>query len=208
MNTINHRHQPVARCGRKRGSVAGTALSTLLLISFWSGVMMAQSPLDFVIRDIDGQTVDLSQYKGQVVMIVNTASRCGFTPQYEGLQKLYETYAAQGFVILGFPSNDFMGQEPGSNAEIKAFCAENYGVTFPLFAKVSVSGEEASPVYAFLTGEETNPQFAGKITWNFNKFLIDRDGRVVARFDTRTSPLDEKVTAAVEEALSRNAAAR
>ncbi|MBN2431373.1 MAG: glutathione peroxidase [Acidobacteria bacterium] len=164
---------------------------------------MAQSPLDYGVEDIDGQQVDLKQYKGSVVMIVNTASRCGFTPQYDGLQKLYETYRAQGFVILGFPSNDFMGQEPGSNAEIKEFCAVNYGVTFPMFAKISVKGEAASPLYSFLTGEETNPQFAGKITWNFNKFLIGRDGTVIARFDTRTRPLDEKVTVAVEQALAR-----
>lgn len=202
MNANTGRYQIAAVFGRRR-RIVGPVLAMLLLVSLWGGMVMAQSPLDYGVEDIDGQQVDLKQYKGSVVMIVNTASRCGFTPQYDGLQKLYETYRAQGFVILGFPSNDFMGQEPGSNAEIKEFCAVNYGVTFPMFAKISVKGEAASPLYSFLTGEETNPQFAGKITWNFNKFLIGRDGTVIARFDTRTRPLDEKVTVAVEQALAR-----
>jgi glutathione peroxidase len=182
------------------------AMAGILLTMLCGGMILAQSPLDYTVKDIAGQDVELKRYMGQVVMIVNTASRCGFTPQYEGLQKLYETYKDQGFVILAFPSNDFMGQEPGTNAEIREFCTANYGVTFPLFAKVSVKGEDACPVYVFLTGEDTNPGFAGKITWNFNKFLVGRDGKVIARFDTRTAPLDREVTAAVEAALVRKSA--
>ncbi len=150
---------------------------------------------------ITGESVKLAEYKGKVMLIVNTASKCGFTGQYDGLQKLYETYGEKGLVVLGFPSNDFLGQEPGSNEEIQSFCRLNYGVTFPMFAKVAVKGDDAHPLYRFLTSEETNPGFSDKISWNFNKFLVNRDGKVVARFGSRTKPDSKELVDAVEKAL-------
>lgn len=157
---------------------------------------------DFTVTDIDGREVSLSEYKGKVLLIVNTASKCGFTPQYAGLQKLYEKYRDRGFVILGFPANNFLGQEPGTDSEIKAFCSRQYGVTFPMFSKISAKGPDIHPLYQFLTGKETNPDFAGAITWNFNKFLIGRDGRVRNRFGSRTAPESEEIREAVESALA------
>jgi glutathione peroxidase len=179
----------------------GRALVSITAVALSGGCAMAGAVLDFRVRGIDGNEVDLAAYRGKVVMIVNVASKCGFTPQYTGLQKLYESYADRGFVILGFPANNFLGQEPGTNAEIRQFCTLNYGVTFPMFAKISVKGKDIHPLYQFLTGKETNPEFAGKVTWNFNKFLIGRDGRIITRFGTRVKPLDSKVTEAVERAL-------
>ena len=158
---------------------------------------------DIEVKRIDGQPVRLDAYRGKTLLIVNTASKCGFTGQYDGLQKLYETYGDRGLVVLGFPSNDFMGQEPGSNEEIASFCQLNYGVTFPMFAKISVKGDEQHPLYTYLTSDQTNPQFAGGISWNFNKFLIDREGSIVGRFGSRTKPDDPELVNAIEEALSR-----
>lgn len=156
---------------------------------------------EFSLKGIDGGEVSLSEYKGKVAMLVNVASKCGFTDQYEGLQKLYEKYRDKGFVILGFPANNFLGQEPGSEEEIKQFCTVNFGVTFPMFSKISVKGKDIDPLYAFLTSKKTNPEFGGAISWNFNKFLVDGEGRVIARFGSRTKPLDEEVVKAVEKAL-------
>ena len=164
---------------------------------------LVKSIYDFTVKDIDGKDVSLGQYKGKVVMIVNVASKCGFTPQYAGLQKIYDQYKEKGFVILGFPANDFMWQEPGTDAEIKSFCAMKFQVTFPMFSKITVKGSDQHPLYQFLTEEATNPGFAGKITWNFNKFLFDRTGKAVARFATRTTPEDKEVTAAIEKALGQ-----
>ncbi|HXG66687.1 MAG TPA: glutathione peroxidase [Blastocatellia bacterium] len=161
----------------------------------------ATSIYDFTMKDIDGQQVKLDRYRGKVVMIVNVASRCGLTPQYEGLQALYTKYKDQGFVILGFPANNFMGQEPGTDAEIKSFCSLKYNVTFPMFSKISVKGEDKHPLYKFLTEKETNPEFAGEIPWNFSKFLVDKSGKVIARFSPKDEPLSEKVTQAIEAAL-------
>lgn len=158
---------------------------------------------DIEAQTIAGETLKLEAYKGKVLLIVNTASKCGFTGQYDGLQRLYETYENQGLVVLGFPSNDFMRQEPGSNEEIASFCKLNYGVTFPMFAKVSVKGSDQHPLYAYLTSRETNPEFEGKITWNFNKFLVSRDGRIINRFGSRTKPDDKKLISAIEGALSK-----
>ena len=157
---------------------------------------------DFTMRDIDGKEVKLDAYKGKVVMIVNTASKCGYTPQYEGLQALYEKYKDKGLVILGFPANNFMGQEPGTEAEIKEFCTLKYKVTFPMFAKISVKGEDQHPLYNYLTNKATNPDFAGDVSWNFNKFVIDRTGKVVARFGSKDAPQAENVVAAVEKYIS------
>jgi glutathione peroxidase len=157
--------------------------------------------LDFTMRDIDGKDVKLKKYKGNVLLIVNTASKCGYTQQYEGLQAIYDKYQAQGFYVLGFPANNFGGQEPGSNEEIKEFCQSKFKVTFPMFAKVSVKGEDQDLLYKFLTSKETNPQFAGDITWNFNKFLVDRKGNIVARFTSKDAPQSEAVTTAIEKYL-------
>jgi len=169
-----------------------------------SAELKAKSVLDFKMKDIDGKDVKLKKYKGSVLLVVNTASKCGFTPQYEGLQKIYDKYKAQGFTVLGFPANNFRGQEPGTNEEIKDFCTLKYKVTFPMFAKISVQGEDQDPLYKFLTEKETNPNFAGEITWNFNKFLIDRKGNVVARFSSKDTPDGEAVTAAIEKYLKEN----
>ena len=156
---------------------------------------------DFTMQDIDGKSVSLSAFKGKVLLLVNVASKCGFTGQYAGLEKLYTTYANRGFVVLGFPANDFLGQEPGTEAEIKSFCKLTYGVTFPMFAKISVKGKDIHPLYAFLTSKDTNPNFGGSISWNFNKFLIGRDGVIAARFGSRTTPDDKELVQAVEMAL-------
>jgi glutathione peroxidase len=155
----------------------------------------------FTAKDIDGTEHSLSEYAGKVLLIVNVASKCGFTPQYKSLQSLYLRYNPRGFEILGFPSNDFMHQEPGTDAEIKSFCSLSYNVTFPLFSKVSVKGKGMHPLYAFLTGKDTNPQFSGKIEWNFNKFLIDRKGKIIGRFDSKTDPLGDRIPREVEAAL-------
>jgi len=160
-----------------------------------------QTVHDFSAKSHDGKDIALADYKGKVLLIVNVASKCGFTAQYEGLQKLYEKYQDQGMVILGFPANDFLGQEPGTNDEIQQFCKLNYGVTFPVFAKISVKGKDIHPIYAYLTSKETNPEFGGAISWNFNKFLIGRDGKVLARFGSRTKPEDKKLVEAIEQAL-------
>ncbi len=156
---------------------------------------------DFAMKDINGKEVKLDQYRGKVALLVNTASKCGYTPQYEGLQKVYDQYKDQGFVVLGFPANNFKGQEPGTNEEIKEFCTLRYNVTFPMFAKISVGGEDKHPLYKYLTEKETNPQFAGEIKWNFNKFLVDKNGRIIARFDSGDKPESDKVVQAIEQAL-------
>lgn len=158
---------------------------------------------DFTMKDIDGNDAPLAKYKGSVVLLVNVASKCGFTPQYQGLQELYSANKDRGFVILGFPANDFLWQEPGTDGEIKQFCSLNYGVTFPMFSKIAVKGKEIDPLYAYLTSKETNPEFGGSVTWNFNKFLIGRDGTIVGRFDSKEEPLGKKVKDALEEALVR-----
>jgi glutathione peroxidase len=161
----------------------------------------AASIYDFQVEDIDGRPVGLQEYRGKVLLIVNVASRCGYTYQYEGLEALYKEYGGRGLVVLGFPANDFLGQEPGSNEQIKEFCSLNYGVSFPLFAKIHVKGRQAHPLYRFLTDKRTNPRFAGGITWNFNKFLIGRDGAVLDRFATKEEPGSDRVRRAVEQAL-------
>ena len=155
----------------------------------------------FELNDIDGQPVKLGQYAGKVLLLVNVASRCGYTKQYAGLEALYEKYQDDGLVVLGFPANNFLGQEPGSNEEIKAFCTLRFGVTFPMFAKISVKGKDIHPLYAFLTGAETNPNFAGAITWNFNKFLVDRSGTVIGRYGSKVEPMSETLVGDIERAL-------
>lgn len=158
------------------------------------------SVLDYVVKDIDQQDYDLSQLKGKVVLIVNVASKCGFTKQYSGLENLYKTYRDKGFVVIGFPANDF-NQEPGSNQQIKEFCKSRFDVTFPMMSKISVKGPEKHPVYRFLTEEPTAGKFAGEIKWNFNKFLIGRDGKIIARYDSKVGPEDQQLLQDVEKAL-------
>ena len=155
---------------------------------------------DFTVRDIDGKDLALAEFKGKVCLVVNVASECGLTPQYAGLQALYERYADKGLTVLGFPSNDFGAQEPGTEAQIKEFCTSRYSVTFPMFAKVHVNGPERAPVYAWLVGQTGD----GKdIEWNFGKFLVGRDGRAVARFSPRTSPNDPELLAAIDAELAK-----
>jgi glutathione peroxidase len=154
---------------------------------------------DFNMISIEGWNRPLSEYRDKVILIVNTASKCGFTPQYEGLQKLYDDYKEKGFVILGFPANDFLRQEPGTNEEIKEFCSVTYNITFPMLEKIHVKGKEIHPLYKYLTSGGGKKEFAGKISWNFTKFLINRQGEVIARFAPKDDP--EKIRPYIEEAL-------
>lgn len=156
---------------------------------------------NFDTKDISGKGVSLKTFSGKVLLIVNVASKCGHTPQYKGLQALYERFRDKGFEILGFPANNFKNQEPGTDAEISQFCSLNYGVTFPLFSKISVKDKDIHPLYTFLTDKETNPGFDGEIGWNFTKFLVSREGKVIGRFDKKTEPLDPALVSAIEKAL-------
>jgi len=159
------------------------------------------SVYEFTVNDIDGNEVSLESYRGKVILIVNVASKCGFTPQYEGLQSLYEKYRDRGFVVLGFPANNFFGQEPGTDQEIKDFCTLNFGVSFPMFSKISVKGKDIHPLYRYLTSKKTNPEFSGSIKWNFNKFLVDREGKIAARFQSKQNPESSAVVEALESLL-------
>jgi len=163
---------------------------------------MAGTALDFTLPDLDGTPVALTAYAGKVLLIVNVASKCGFTPQYAELEALYRSYRDRGLVVLGFPANNFLWQEPGGNAEIKQFCTLRYNVSFPMFAKISVRGDDIAPLYDWLTRQNTAPEGPGKITWNFNKFLVDRQGRAVFRFGSRTTPAAPEVVAAIEKLLA------
>lgn len=160
-----------------------------------------KSIYEFSMKAIDGKEVKMEEFKGKVLLVVNVASFWGYTPQYAGLQKIYTKYKDQGFVVLGFPSNDFGGQEPGSNEEVKTFCSTKYNVTFPMFSKISVSGSSKHPFYRFLTEKTTNPEFAKEVSWNFNKFLLDKTGKVVATFDSGVTPESPEITGAIEKAL-------
>jgi glutathione peroxidase len=161
-----------------------------------SSAFAASSIHEFSLPSIDGAPAPLSAYKGKVVLIVNVASQCGYTPQYAGLEKLYEKYKEHGFVILGFPANNFGAQEPGTNEEIKTFCSRNYNVKFPMYSKISVSGGDKAPLYQFLTGAN-----GGEIKWNFTKFLVGGDGKVIARFESAVTPDSPELVGAVEKAL-------
>lgn len=157
---------------------------------------------DFTLNTIDGQPASLAAYKGRVVLLVNVASKCGYTPQYTALESVYEKYKDRGLVIVGIPANNFGAQEPGSNQEIKTFCSSKYHVTFPMMAKVSVKGEDITPLYQFLTDKSAHPQTGGEIQWNFTKFLIGPDGRVITRFEPNITPDSPEVTSAIEKALA------
>jgi glutathione peroxidase len=163
----------------------------------------ASSVYDYTLKSIDGQPTPLSSFRGKVVLLVNVASRCGYTPQYTGLESLYEKHKDEGFVIVGVPANNFMSQEPGTNEEIKTFCKSKYDVKFPMMAKVSVKGSDQAPLYQYLTSKEQNPKTGGDIKWNFTKFLIDRNGQVIARFEPAVTPADPALTSAVQAALKK-----
>jgi glutathione peroxidase len=177
-------------------------LVALSVLALSSAVFAASSIYDFTLPSIDGKPAPLATYKGKVMLVVNVASRCGFTPQYTALESTYEKYKDQGFVILGFPANNFGHQEPGTNAEIKTFCTTKYNVTFPMYSKISVKGEDEAPLYQYLT-KDANPAVAGEIQWNFTKFLVDRNGHVVNRFEPDVTPDSPQVIAAIEKALKQ-----
>jgi len=177
------------------------ALFTTMLGTTSAQNVKAANISNFVVKDVDLNQVRLSDYKGKVLLIVNIASKCGFTPQYEGLEKIYKKYKDQGFEILTFPCNDFGKQEPGTNQEIKQFCSLNYGVSFPLFNKVHVKGKEQAPLFAMLTNNEITGK--SSIKWNFEKFIIDKEGNVIDRFRSITKPESKKITSLIEKELSK-----
>ncbi len=160
-----------------------------------------ESVYSFTLEDIDGHPTALKDFRGRVLLLVNVASKCGYTKQYEGLQALYEKYRDRGLVVLAFPANNFGGQEPGTNEQIKQFCSATYGVTFPVFAKISVRGDDIHPLYRFLTSPQGNPRCVGDIAWNFTKFLVGREGDLISRYESAVDPLDGGLVADVEAAL-------
>jgi len=162
---------------------------------------MSKSVYDFEVKTIDGKVRSLAEYRGKPLLIVNVASECGLTPQYRGLEELHEKYAAKGLAILGFPANEFGAQEPGSDDQIQSFCRTQYGVAFDMFSKVKVKGEGIHPLFAFLTSKDTNPSFGGDIKWNFNKFLVGKDGAIIGRFEPQVEPASADVTKAIEASL-------
>jgi glutathione peroxidase len=168
-----------------------------------SAAFAASSVHEVTMDALNGTPTPLATFKGKVILVVNVASQCGYTYQYEGLQQLYMKYKDQGLVVAGFPANNFGGQEPGTNAEIGAFCKSKFGVTFPMFSKISVAGNDKAPLYQFLTDKTANPKTGGEIPWNFTKYLVDRDGKVLARFDSPVEPMSKELTAAIETALHR-----
>jgi glutathione peroxidase len=171
------------------------------VICLMSSLAFGASIYDYTMKSIDGSPVPLASLKGKLVLVVNVASRCGYTPQYTGLEALYEKYKGQGLVIAGFPANNFLSQEPGTDQEIKTFCSTRYNVSFPLFSKISVTGDDQAPLYQFLTDKQANPSTGGEIQWNFTKFLVDRNGKVIQRFEPAVTP--EQMEAAIQKALKQ-----
>src|SRR5437660_6507543 len=174
-------------------------LFAMIVLAVLAGAQTKPAALNFTMTSLDGKTVDLSKYQGRVVLMVNVASQCGFTPQYAGLEELHRKYAAKGLSILGFPSNDFGAQEPGSDPEIADFCKKNYGVGFDMFSKIVVRGSGQAPLYKYLT---THPKFSGQVDWNFEKFLVGRNGEVIGRFKSEVEPLSKQIVGAVENAIA------
>lgn len=184
--------------------VAIVSISILFILNLSADEhQIPESIFDFTMNDIDGNPVKLEIFKGKVILLVNVASKCGYTPQYKGLQKLYSKYKDKNFVILGFPANNFLWQEPGTNARIKSFCSLEYGVEFPMFSKISVKGKKQHPLYKFLTSKSSNPLFPGKIRWNFEKFIFNSNGEPVARFHPKVKPEDKRIIEIIEEEISK-----
>lgn len=183
-------------------SLMSLAVCTFTCLSVSMADEKAPPALAFKMDNLEGKPVELKKYSGKVMLVVNVASECGLTPQYTDLQTVYNKYKDKGLVVLGFPCNQFGAQEPGTGKEISEFCTKNYGVTFDMFSKVDVNGDKACDLYKYLTSQETKPKGAGKVSWNFEKFLIGRDGKVLARFEPRTQPDAPEVIEAIEKALS------
>jgi glutathione peroxidase len=187
--------------------LAGLAVAGLTVSTASSqdpkGAKKVPPVLNFTMKSLDGKDLDLSRYQGKVLLIVNVASECGYTPQYQGLQALHEKYAKDGLVVLGVPANDFGSQEPGSNQEIATFCEKNYGVRFAMLSKVVVKGPNKVPLYKYLTDKQTDPKFSGEVKWNFTKFLIGRKGDIVARFEPDAEPESTEVARAIEAELKK-----
>ncbi len=181
-------------------TVRASLITGALLVMAGSLFAAASGFYTFTLNSIDGKPAPLAGYKGKVVLVVNVASQCGYTPQYSALESIYEKYKDQGFVILGFPANNFGAQEPGTNEEIKTFCTRKYSVTFPIYAKISVKGSDQAPLYAYLT-KDTEPGIRGDIKWNFTKFLIERNGNVIQRFEPAVTPDSNEVVSAIEKQL-------
>jgi glutathione peroxidase len=181
------------------GSVVAGVILMMMVASAYAA---PKSIYDFTLPLLNGKDAPLADYKGKVVLVVNVASRCGFTPQYTALESIYEKYKDQGFVIIGFPANNFGGQEPGTNEEIAKFCTGKYNVSFPVYGKISVKGDDQHPLYSYLT-KDANPTVAGDIKWNFTKFLVDRHGNVVQRFESPVTPDSPEITGAIEAQLKK-----
>jgi glutathione peroxidase len=181
-------------------TVAGKFLLIGALLNMATSLSAGPGLYNFTLNSIDGKPAPLADYKGKVVLIVNVASQCGYTPQYSALESTYEKYKDQGFVILGFPANNFGAQEPGTNEEIKTFCTRKYSVKFPMYSKISVKGADQAPLYSYLT-KDTGAGISGDIKWNFTKFLVDRNGNVVQRFEPAVTPDSKEVTSAIEKQL-------
>jgi glutathione peroxidase len=192
-----------ARALAKEGTMLKSAFALLSFACVAAATLGAASIYDYTLNSIDGKPTPLSEFKGKVVLLVNVASRCGYTPQYTGLEALYEKNKDRGFVIVGVPANNFMSQEPGTNEEIKTFCKSKYDVKFPIMSKLSVKGSDKTPLYQYLTSTEQNPKTGGEIKWNFTKFLIGRDGQILARFEPAVTPEDPAMTSAVNAALEK-----
>jgi glutathione peroxidase len=192
-------YRPLSVCA----GLLALASCVSLALAADQGVKNVSGVLNFTMKGIDGKDVDLSRYQGKVVLFVNVASKCGYTPQYKALEALHEKYAKDGLVIIGVPANEFGQQEPGSNAEIATFCKSKYDVQFPMLGKVVVKGDGQAPLYQYLTSKETDPKFAGVIKWNFTKFLIGRNGEIVNRFEPAVTPDSEEMTKAIEAELKK-----
>ena len=190
----------LSACGGATGTATMTVAEPSEAAAQSEGAAARPAVVDHTVETLEGESLDLGSFRGRPMLIVNTASKCGYTPQYESLQKLHETYGERGLVVLGFPSNDFGNQEPGTAEEIGAFCRLNYGVTFPMMAKVHTKGPEQAPLYRTLTAD-TGDGIRGEVRWNFTKFLVDAEGRVVARFEPAVDPMDPQLTSAVEKLL-------
>jgi glutathione peroxidase len=179
------------------------SLLVIFLTTFLSLPFTDKTVHDFTMKDIDGKEVSLAQYKGKVLMIVNVASMCGNTPQYRDIERMYKSYKDKGFVVLGFPANNFMGQEPGNEKEIKEFCTREYGVTFPMFSKISVKGNDIHPLYSYLTKKSENGVMDAEVKWNFQKFLIGKDGKLISVISPKTSVNEVSVSTAIDLALEK-----